>query len=60
MEELADDMPSFIHFDVGYYEKRSRKCWLVNADDLKAMYAGMKSDEISLWCDSTTSYSATF
>ena len=52
VEELADDMPSSIHFDVGYYEKRSSKCWLVNADDLKAMYASMKSDEISLWCDS--------
>lgn len=51
MEELEDDVPSSIHFDVGYYEKRSTKCWLVTAEDLELMYTTIKTDEISLWCD---------
>ena len=51
MEEFKDDVPSTIKFDVGYYEKRTSKCWLVTAEDLGQMYSGLKTDEISLWCD---------
>ena len=51
MEELRDEVPSSIHFDIGYYEKRSTKCWLVTAEDLECMYTTLKSEEISLWCD---------
>ena len=51
MEELGRVLPSSIHFDVGYYEKCSNKCWLVTAEDLDGMYASTKSDGISLWCD---------
>ena len=54
MEELGDDVPSSIHFDIGYYEKRSSKCWLVTGEDLKLMYTTLKSEEISLWCDAET------
>lgn len=43
MEELKDEVPSCIHFDVGYYEKRSSKCWLVTAEDLAQMYSGLKT-----------------
>ena len=41
MEELGDEVPSTIHFDVGYYEKRSNKCWLVTSEDLDGMYSSM-------------------
>lgn len=51
MEELKDEVPSSIHFDVGYYEKCLSGCWLVTAEDLAEMYSGLKTDEISLWCD---------
>ena len=51
MEELGEDMPKSIQFDIGYYEKRSSRCWLVSAEDLEVMYANIKTDEISLWCD---------
>jgi hypothetical protein len=36
MEELKDEalIISTIKFDVGYYEKRTSKCWLVTAEDL--------------------------
>ena len=54
MEELKEEVPSSIHFDVGYYEKCTSKCWLVNAEDLELMYETLKSDEISLWCDAET------
>ena len=54
MEELGDDIPSSIHFGIGYYEKRSSKCWLVTAEDLKLMYTTLKSEEILLWCDAET------
>ena len=54
MEELGDEVPSTIHFDVGYYEKRSNKCWLVTSEDLDGMYSSIKSDDISLWCDAET------
>ena len=50
MEELGE-VPSSIHFDVGYYEKRSTKSWLVTSEDLELMYSSLKSEEISLWCD---------
>ena len=55
MEELTDEVPSMIHFDVGYYKKRSSKCWLVTTHDLAEMYSGLKSDEILLWCDAEAS-----
>lgn len=55
MEELGDDMPSSIHFDIGYYEKHSSKCSLVCADDLEGMYVNMKTDEVFLWCDARCS-----
>ena len=42
MEELGEES---INFDVGYYEKRSNKCWLVTAEDLDGMYASTKSDD---------------
>ena len=51
MDELKDEVPSSIRFDVGYYEKRSSKCWLVTPEDLKQRYSVLKTDEISLWCD---------
>jgi len=54
MEELGDEVPSSIHFDVGYYEKCSNKCWLVTAEDLDGMYTNIKSGDISLWCDAET------
>ena len=50
MEELKDEIPSSINFDVGYYEKRTSKCWLVTAEDLGQMYSDSKTDKISLWC----------
>ena len=52
MEELKEEVPSSIHFE--NYEKRTSKCWLVNAEDLELMYETLKSDEISLWCDAET------
>ena len=51
MEELGEDVPNSIHFDVGYYEKPSIKSWLVTSEDLELMYASLKSEEIPLWCD---------
>ena len=52
MDELGDEVPSSIHFEVGYYEKRSNKCWLVKNEDLQAMYSSLKSgNEVLLWCD---------
>ena len=51
MEELGEEVPSSIHFDVGYYEKRSTKSWLVTSEDLELMYTSVKAEEISLWCD---------
>ena len=48
MEELKDEVPSTIHFDVGYYEKCSSKWWLVTIEDLAEMYSGA---EMLLWCD---------
>ena len=51
MEELGEEVPSSIHFDVGYYEKRSTKSWLVTSEDLELMYSSLKSEGISLWCD---------
>ena len=51
MEELGEEVPSSIHFDVGYYETRSTKSWLVTSEDLELMYSSLKSEEISLWCD---------
>ena len=41
MEELGDDVPSS---DIGYYEKHSRKCWLVTAEHLELMYTTLKSE----------------
>jgi len=46
--------PALFTFDVGYYEKRSNKCWLVTAEDLDGMYTNIKSGDISLWCDAET------
>ena len=46
MGELGDDVPSSIHFDVGYYEKRSSKCWLVIPEDRDLMYATLKTKKI--------------
>ena len=37
MEQRGKEVPSSIHFDVGYYEKCSNKCWLVTAEDLGGM-----------------------
>ena len=51
MEELGEEVPNSIHFDVGYYEKRSIKSWLVTSEDLELMYSSLKSEEIPLWCD---------
>ena len=52
LEELSDELPNKLDFDIGYYEKRSSKCWLVTPEDLKQLYVkfGAKS-EIPLWCD---------
>ena len=47
MEELGDEVPSTILFDVGYYEKHSNKYWLVTAEDLHVLYAGIKLDDIT-------------
>ena len=55
MEELKDEVPSTTHYDVGYYEKRSSKCWLVTTEDLAEMYSGLKTDEVLLWCDAEVS-----
>ena len=49
--ELGEEVPNSIHFDVGYYEKRSIKSWLVTSEDLELTYASLKSEEIPLWCD---------
>ena len=54
LEELGEEVPSSIHFDVGYYEKRNNKFWLVTAEDLDGTYANIKSDDIPLWCDAET------
>lgn len=52
LEELGDDLPKTIDFDVGYYEKRSSKCWLVTLEDLKQMYVKFGNNfDIPLWCD---------
>lgn len=52
LEELRDELPNKLDFDIGYYEKRSSKSWLVTPEDLKQMYVkfGIHSD-IPLWCD---------
>lgn len=50
LEELKDQLPNTIDFDIGYYEKRSCKCWLVTQEDLTLMYGKLGKD-ISLWCD---------
>ena len=51
MEELGEVVPNSIHFDVGYYEKRSIKSWLFTSEYLELMYLSLKSEEIPLWCD---------
>ena len=52
MEELGDDLPDTIKFDVGYYEHRSSKCLLVTGEDLNQMYEKFKiKEEVLLWCD---------
>lgn len=53
IEKLREEVPSSIHFDVGYYEKRNNKYWLVTAEDLDGMYAYIK-DDVPLWCDAET------
>ena len=42
MDELQDKVPDTIHFDIGYYEKRATKCWLVNSEDIAHMYEKFK------------------
>ena len=52
LEELGDDLPDTIKFDVGYYEDRSSKCLLVTGEDLNQMYEKFKKkEEVLLWCD---------
>ena len=34
LEELGDDLPKTIDFDIGCYEKRSARCWLVTTEDV--------------------------
>ena len=52
LEELSDDLPGMIDFDVGYYESRSSKLLVVTSDDLKQMYEHFKvQEDIQLWCD---------
>lgn len=51
VEELKDDMPDSLSFKVGYYEKPKSKMWIVNTEDIKAMYSKFKHGEIVLWCE---------
>ena len=54
LEELGDDLPNTVDFDIGFYEKRSSKYWLVIPDYLKRMYEKCKENsDIPLWCDAT-------
>lgn len=52
LEEMGDDLPGNINFELGYYEKRSTKCLVTSSEDLDRMYDIFKfSPEIPLWCD---------
>ena len=52
LEELSEELPNRLNFDIGYYEKRSSKCWIVTTGDLNHMYRKFQSTaEIPLWCD---------
>ena len=51
-EQLGEQVPKTLTFDVGYYEgQQHSKIWLCSDMDLVAMYQKIPSGEITLWCD---------
>lgn len=50
MEELGEEVPTSIYFDIGYYEKHSTKTWLL-ISDLELTYPSLKTEGISPWSD---------
>ena len=53
MEEYSNMVPENTRFSIGFFEGRgSSKRWLINEEDLKAMYEAVRDNkEITLWCD---------
>ena len=53
IEELKEQVPNSVSFNVGYFEGQQHcKVWLVAHDDLCAMYSKYPRGLITLWCDS--------
>ena len=52
IDELGDQVPEKVDFNVGYYEgKQQAKIWLVSKEDLEMMYSNHSKGDIILWCD---------
>ena len=52
IDELGDQVPDKVDFNVGYYEGRQQaKIWLVSREDLEMMYSNHSKGDITLWCD---------
>ena len=52
IDELGDQVPDKVDFNVGYYEgKQQAKIWLVSREDLEMMYSNHSKGDITLWCD---------
>ena len=52
LDELKDQLPDSISFNVGYFEgQQHTKMLIANKDDIKAMYTKYPRGEITLWCD---------
>ncbi len=52
-EELKEQVPDTLSFNLGYYHK-SNRMWVATNNDLKSMYLKFTSGEIVLWCDGRT------
>ena len=49
IDELGDQVPEKVHFNVGYYEgKQQEKSWLVSKEDLEMMYSSHFKGDITL------------
>ena len=56
IEEVGDQVPNTITFDVGYYGgQQHSKIWLCSDKDLDTMYCKHPSGDITLWCDGRVS-----
>lgn len=52
MDAFPEQVPSTPDFKIGYFERKGNaKRWIEEPEDLRAMYASSKGEEITLWCD---------